>query len=222
MSYEREFFFETVRGSPFGGSLTQRQVDGMNYLLSVWEDKFEENAGDQSTPWLAYCLATTFHETAQKMVPIEEYGEGSGHVYGKPTGPYEQCYYGRGHVQLTWLENYQKAQGILSDKYDYYAPLVQYPHRMLEDTPSALVLFDGMITGWFTGNGLPQFFNENEEDPIGARTVVIGHDKDVIIADYYWSFKAALKPVTLTEVEVVTRSRRRGVGSHSPLQGLRK
>ncbi len=41
--------------------------------------------------------------------------ENNGKPYGNPvpkywtaTGPYNQIYYGRGHVQLTWDYNYQK------------------------------------------------------------------------------------------------------------------
>lgn len=221
MTYDRDFFFDAVRGSPFDGSLAQLQVNGMNYLLDVWEEKFQVKAGDQSTPWLAYCLATAFHETAERMMPIEEYGRGSGHDYGEPTGPYQQCYYGRGHVQLTWEENYEKAEEILLDDYSYDAPLHQYPHRMLEDTPSALVLFDGMVSGWFTGKGLPEFFNEDDEDPVGARVVVNGHDKDTLIADYYWSFKAALRPLPPIEAEPEPERNRLG-GRRSALEGLRK
>jgi len=209
MPYDADLFFERVRVKPFGGSLSQQQVDGMNYLMSEWECRFEESAAEQSTPWLAYCLATVFHETATQMRPIEEYGRGSGHEYGKPTGPYGQCYYGRGHVQLTWEENYIKGQGVL-DEYGMNVPLHQYPHRMLEDQPSAIVLFDGMIDGWFTGVGLPKFFDENTEDPVNARTIVNGHDKDTLIADYYYDFKAAL-------VQIDVPKRRRPA-----LQGLRK
>ena len=36
--FNRETFFEVVRSDPFGGSLLQDQVDGMNYILDTWED----------------------------------------------------------------------------------------------------------------------------------------------------------------------------------------
>ena len=187
---DREVFFASVRVSPtlFGGSLSQGQVDGMNHLLDVWENYFF----DRDIRWLAYALATVFHETAQTMRPIEEYGKGSGKSYGEPTGPYDQAYYGRGHVQLTWLENYQKGEQVLRNTYDLTVPMVEYPHRMLEDEPSALILFDGSINGWFTGVGLPDFFNANEDDPVNARKVINGLDKADLIAGYYQEFKEAL------------------------------
>jgi putative chitinase len=184
----RDHFFDTIRESVFNGVLSQRQVDGMNYLLDTWENFHP----DRDLRWLAYALATAFHETAGEMRPIEEYGQGGGKEYGQPAGPYNQCYYGRGYVQLTWYDNYLKAEGILKDTYDLDVPCVEYPHRMLEDEPSALVLYDGMINGWFTGVGLPVYFNPDTEDPVNARKIVNGLDKADLIAGYYWDFKKAL------------------------------
>jgi putative chitinase len=188
MPYDRNAYFDSVRPL-FGGQLTQRQVDGQNYLLDVWEAHF-----DQSREWLAYALATVFHETAQTMVPLEEYGRGSGKSYGQPVGPYEQVYYGRGHVQLTWEANYMNGETFLKQRYGIDVPMHRYPGRMLEDEPSALVLYDGMIHGWFTGVGLPQYFNATLEDPRNARKIVNGLDQADLIASYYWTFKAALLP----------------------------
>ena len=185
---DRKAFFDSVRASLFNGVLSQRQVDGMNYLLDVWEKLFAAS----DIRWLAYALATTFHETAYMMVPLEEYGKGSGQPYGKPVGPHHQCYYGRGHVQLTWEDNYKKGEKFLAEHYAVQVPLHQYPHRMMEDEPSALVLYDGMINGWFTGVGLPKYFNETVEDPYNARKIVNALDKAELIAGYYHKFKAAL------------------------------
>jgi putative chitinase len=186
---DRDKFFAAVRADPFGGVLLQPQVDGLNTLLDVWETHFR----DGDIRWLAYSLATAFHETAQTMEPIPEYGEGSGKPYGEPAGPYGQCYYGRGYVQLTWEENYLKGEQILGEKYSVECPMHQYPHRMLEHEPAALVLFDGSLEGWFTGVGLPQYFNENTEDPYNARRVINGTDQAEKIAGYYDSFKKALQ-----------------------------
>ena len=57
--FNRETFFEVVRSDPFGGSLIQDQVDGMNYILDTWEDA----PPTDDLRWLAYALATTYHET---------------------------------------------------------------------------------------------------------------------------------------------------------------
>jgi hypothetical protein len=191
---DRDRFFASVREKPFGGNLTQRQVDGLNFLLDVWERHFAEKHPSDGNMFLAYALATVFHETAQTMEPIEEYGEGSSRDYGQPCGPYGQCYYGRGYPQLTWEDNYKRGEERLREIYDVEAPLHRYPHRMLEHETSALVLYDGMMAGWFTGVGLPLFFStaKGVEDPYEARTVVNGHDQAGTIEGYYWPFKAAL------------------------------
>ena len=90
--FDREVFYDRVRHNPFGGSLTQGQVDGMNAILSAWT-KYR-SADDLR--WLAYFLATSFHETAQAMQPVEEHGKGAGQPYGKEDPQTGQTYYGRG------------------------------------------------------------------------------------------------------------------------------
>jgi hypothetical protein len=190
ITYARKYFFDNVRVALFYGNLTQSQVDGMNYLLDMWEIHFPH--GDEC--WLAYALATVYHETAQQMRPIEEYGKGQGYSYGQPTGPYNQCYYGRGHVQLTWESNYIRAADELV-AYGLIKDLHQFPELALEDETSALVLYDGMSDGWFTGAKLIDYFNEILEDPINARRIVNGTDKAEMIAGYYWKFKEALFPM---------------------------
>lgn len=202
---DRDIFFNTVRSSLFGGSLSQSQVDGMNYLLDVWETFFEGPNPRDGNKWLAYCMATVFHETGKKMTPVKENG---GKPYGNPPGkywtacgPYNNVYYGRGHVQLTWDTNYQKGQDQLKKNYGVDVPLYQYPDKMLNDEPSALVLYDGMTIGWFTGVGLPKYFNATVEDPINARRVVNGTDKAQTIAGYYWKFKDAIVTAPTPEPE---------------------
>lgn len=62
---DRATFYTAVRKAPFGGSLAQSQVDGMNAML------------DMAPPLMAsmdfaYCFATTHHETGGAMVPRVE------------------------------------------------------------------------------------------------------------------------------------------------------
>jgi hypothetical protein len=195
MTIDREFFFNTVRDELFSGGMAQSQVDGMNNLLNIWEADYAAANPRDGKMWLSYGLATVYHESAQTMQPIEEYGKGEGHSYGEPDGPYGQCYYGRGHVQLTWLENYEKGEAVFKEKFDRNVPMVKYPHRMLEEETSAVILFEGMIDGWFTGVGLPDFFSaeEGEEDPYNARKIINGLDKASTIEGYYWQFKGAIR-----------------------------
>jgi putative chitinase len=190
LTYERKYFFDNVRASLFRGSLSQSQVDGLNYLLGVWERHFAH--GDPRH--LAYCLATAYHETAQTMRPIEEYGKGKGYKYGQPAGPHGQIYYGRGHVQLTWEDNYKRATEKLRS-WGVHKDLHRHAHLALEDEVSALVLYDGMSHGWFTGKKLGDYFHATREDPREARRIVNRTDKQDLIAGYYWKFKGALQPI---------------------------
>jgi putative chitinase len=60
-------FFAYARRAPFGGRLTQAQIDGMTATLTEWDKrKLLDNR------WLAYMLATAFHETGGKMQPLRE------------------------------------------------------------------------------------------------------------------------------------------------------
>jgi len=93
-TFSREVYFDCVRHKPFGGKLNQGQVDGQNFILAAWE----KDAPSDDLRHLAYALATTMHETASTMLPIAEYGKGSGQPYGKEDPETHQAYYGRGFL----------------------------------------------------------------------------------------------------------------------------
>jgi hypothetical protein len=192
MPYDPKKFFDVVRSELYGGIMSQSQVDGFNYLIAVWERHFEEGNPRDGTNWLAYCMATVYHETAYTIQPIDEYGKGKGYSYGKPAGPYGLIYYGRGYPQLTWWDNYVKGRDNLKKRYNIIADLEKEPQRMLEHETSALVIYDGMVYGWFTGKSLQNYFNATTENPQQARRIVNGTDKMDLIASYYWKFKKGL------------------------------
>jgi len=184
-TYNRDVYFANVRDDLFEGALTQQQVDGQNVILAVWE--YEAGGTPMSDDrWLAYMLATTYHETAQRMWPTTEYGSES-YLQGKDYYPY----IGRGFVQLTWEDNYRKAAaalGLIDDR-----DLVEHPQVALDSLISARIMFRGMAEGWFTGAKLGQYFNSTDNDPIGARKIINGNDQDELIAGYHDSFLNALQ-----------------------------
>lgn len=160
---EKSVFYAHARPL-FGGKLTQGQVEGMEQILD-YAKKYE-----YPRAWLAYILATTFHETARWMQPIREgarrfgteYSDASAkravasiHAkgiirtnYALPDGPYKQSYYGRGLVQITWYANYHKFAKLLK------APLDKKPDLALEWRHALDILFIGLRDGMFTGTKL--------------------------------------------------------------------
>ena len=194
MQFDRDIYFGEVRDALFDGALTQQQVDGQNVILAVWE------YGAGGTPmtdirWLAYMLATVYKECAMRMWPTTEYGSQS-YLEGKEYYPY----IGRGFVQLTWEDNYRTASaalGLIDDR-----DLVEHPQMALDSLISARVMTRGMAEGWFTGAKLGQFFNDDEDDPYNARTIINGHDCAKEIEGYHDQFLAALEASRIEEISV--------------------
>lgn len=195
---DREVLFHSVRDSIFHGKLSQLQVDGINIIVSKAE---EVQLPDKR--WLAYMLATAYHETGHTMQPVAEYGKGFGRDYGRKLKrgggpgrriPYEQpdkIYYGRGYVQLTWFENYEQMGKLL--KHD----LLNHPELAMQPDIAAEIMFEGMTNGFsrrgdFTGVSLEKYFNDKTEDWVNARRIINGLDKADLIAEYGRKFYAGL------------------------------
>jgi hypothetical protein len=73
---------------------------------------------------------------------------------------------------------------------------VQNPELALEPAYAVSILFDGMISGLYTGVGLAKYFNQIT-DWVNARRIVNGEDKKHEIAEYAQSFYAALQQQVL-------------------------
>jgi putative chitinase len=198
--YDRDIYFETVRASLFGGELTQQQVDGQTVILAVWEYAISSGVGVNDERWLAYMLATVFHECATRMWPITEYGSDT-YLQGKDYWPY----IGRGFVMITWEENYRHASdelGLIDDR-----DLVAHPELALDSLIATRILFMGMINGWFTGRKLSQYFNDTEDDPVNARQIVNGNDDDELIAGYHHKFMDALTAARVPDADAAPMSK---------------
>lgn len=182
---DRRVYFDRVRDTLFAGAMSQQQVDGQDAILNEWTK--------QDLRWLAYMLATVYHETAKKMWPIEEYGKGSGKPYGVKDKETGQAYYGRGFIQLTWRDNYSYATKALDLKGD--DDLEWHAAKALDLEVATEVMFRGMSEGWFTGNMLGDFFNANVNEPVNARSII---NTDVekngeLVASYHGEFLRALE-----------------------------
>ncbi len=190
----RKFFFDQARATLFNGKFSQKQVDGLNAILEQWELKYAK----KDDRFLAYMLATAHHETDRKMQPINEYGRGKKRDYGKklkmgggpgkriPYDSPDQLYYGRGFVQLTWYENYEKASTKL--KVDF----LNNPELALDLKHASRIMFEGMLEGWFTTKKLSDYFKGENADWYGARRIINGKDKADLIQDYALKYYACI------------------------------
>lgn len=209
---DRQAFYRRVRGNPLGRSLTQQQVDGIELVLDEWEARWSS----KDPRCLAYILATAFHETDGTFAPVREGSVGGrrlsdaearafvnrrGYPYAKPVAG--RVYYGRGLIQLTWLDNYRRMGLALG------LDLVADPDLACEPPVAIRILFEGMFRGQtgrgdFTGKALEDYFSGPHGDLVtaerararDARRIVNGQDKADLIAGYFVGFMRAIEAAT--------------------------
>lgn len=189
MIQDPKAFFDVLRSSDlFRGSLEQQQVDGLNILTTA--------ADGLPLEYVAYILATVYHETDTTMQPITEYGDR--HYFDKyDTGKLAErlgntpeadgdgyLYRGRGYIQLTGRRNYRFAGTKLG------IDLINNPDRALDPNIAATIAVRGMVEGWFTGKKLSDYL---PDDYLYARRVVNGMDHASVIRQYARIFERALE-----------------------------
>lgn len=174
---QKEQFYTIIREKLFNGKLSQSQVEGIELFI---------NAGVEDKRYLAYILATVYHETARTMQPIEEWGKGKGKPYGKVSPTSGQVYYGRGYVQITWESNYRRFKTLLG------VDLINNPELALNTDVAMKIAIIGMNEGKFTGKKLNDYFNDKKTDWVNARRIINGLDMANEIAEYAKIFYMAL------------------------------
>lgn len=189
-------FFDAVRADSrvFGKTLSPGQVEGCEVILKASEGLDITHA--------AYLLATAYHETAETMQPVREtlastddsairildraWSNGLLRWVKRPywrKDEHGKSWLGRGYVQLTWRNNYEKAGEMIG------VNLVSSPERALEIDIASAVLVKGCIRGIFTGKALSDYL---PGDYVNARRVVNGTDKAELVARYAMAFEDAL------------------------------
>jgi putative chitinase len=203
MFYNRKAFFDKVRVSlPEDGKLSQEQVEGLELLLVEGERR------NFNTEWIAYILATIWHETGFTMQPVREtfaktdadaiarldraFNSGKLKSVSKPY--WREGYFGRGYIQLTHDYNYKKMGEWL--KLD----LLKNPSLALDPKISAQIAYEGMLQGMFTAKKLGDYLDgkdgydaEDEKQFTEARRIINGKDKAKNIAKYALKFESALR-----------------------------
>ena len=189
-SIDMKVFFDSVRPSPLFKKLTASQVQGHEQIIKKMKEK------KVPLSWAAYILATSYHETAQRMQPVKE-GLNASDAWRKKNLRYYP-WYGRGHVQLTWKTNYEKADKILG----LGGALVENADLALDPEISAEILVVGMLDGWFSGDRkgrhtlarhLPNKQQATRTQFKQARRIVNLMDKADLIAGHAMIYQEALK-----------------------------
>jgi len=167
----RAQFFAACRSSLFGGSLSQSQVNGMEAVLGEAGKAFIDPR------WLAYMLATAFHETGQSMQPIHERGDtdyffrmydpkGQRPKVAADLGNTQNGdgfrFAGRGLVQLTGRRNYATFSKLVG------VDLIANPDAAMQDDVAVRIKFEGMARGLFTGKKLADYFTPKSSDWVRA------------------------------------------------------
>jgi peptidoglycan hydrolase-like protein with peptidoglycan-binding domain len=137
---------------------------------------------------IAYVLATVQHETGNTFQPVREayYLGDKAEAYRKKSLRYYP-YYGRGYVQLTWKENYEKYSKLLG------LELVKNPDLVMRPDVSLYVLVHGMKTGTFTSRKLSDYINGSKVNFRGARAIINGTDKADEIAELARKWLSSMK-----------------------------
>lgn len=177
---DRANFFNVIRKDLYRGKLEQKVVNAFTTVLD------ELDCFDLPIAYKAYMLATAYHETAYTMLPVKEaYWLSEG--WRKNNLRYYP-YYGRGFVQLTWKENYERADRKLG----LNGALTKNLDLALDPSIAMRVMVYGMLEGWFTKKKLSDYFDNGKKDYVGARKIINGVDKKQEIAAHARVFEKAL------------------------------
>ncbi len=187
---DEKVFFDNVRKVLHRRGMTSIEFQTYKQIINYWN----EHPDMKDRRWLAYVMATAYHET--RLRPVREGFKTSDkaarkhvrwmynkriisqpyHLADRETG---QVYYGRGYVQLTWAQNYKKMGRAIGMGDQLY----RNPDLVLDPDIASKVLFVGMLQGHFRYSKrrrprgkqkLKLFFNKSSSNWYGARNIING------------------------------------------------
>ena len=185
-------FFDNLRASGiFGNGLKPDQVKGLQTVCSA------AKAANWPIAYTAYALATACHETAYTMQPVREAYWLTENWRRNNLRYYP--FYGRGYVQLTWKDNYAKADRELN----LSGRLTGDLELALDPDIAARIMVRGMHEGWFAADRtgkrhtlarhLPANGAASVAQMTSARRIINGTDKNDKIAAEAMKFQTALE-----------------------------
>lgn len=203
---DRKAFFDAVRASPFGGSLSDAQVKGCEAILDACARYTVTDPHH-----VANVLAQTYRETGGYMLPIKETvmphhkdknpsdatvisrldrAFATGKLPWVKTPYWRSGWFGRGPIQITHEANYRKLGQRLG------VDLVKNRDLALDRNVGASIAVVGMAEGLFTGKKLADYVFPTALDAPAARNprrIVNGPDgSDAEVARNHRAFHKAV------------------------------
>ena len=187
MAFNDQPFFGQLSPGLLGSAISTAERSGCTAVIAAM-------AGSPLSH-CAYALATAYHETNATMQPVRE-AYWLSEAWRKKNLRYWP-WYGRGYVQLTWEENYERADEALK----LGGALINNLDTAMAPAIAARVMRRGMDEGWFAGDNkgrhtlkrhLPAAGPANEDQFKAARRIINGTDKNLLIARHAMQFQAAL------------------------------
>lgn len=212
-TFDLDRFIAAASGKPFSRSPSQSQRDGMSQVIEAFYRLYP--GGDYR--WLAYILATVFHETGTRMVPVREgfatddagaraavkslFDKGRiTRDYAIPDAETGFSYFGRGRVQTTFKKNY----ATLSARFG--RDFVNQPSLMLDPVIDAEIAVVGHVEGLWTRKKLSDYIDGDQCDYRAARKIVNGTDRADDIANYARQFASAIEVSATQDITPVGSS----------------
>lgn len=218
MTFDRKQFFDGYRAA--FGRISQQQVRGLERLLTCIEsDPFVKDLrwAAYMLATSKHETAETFHpihEYGGRSYFIKRYGGHTrkGRELGNDTPEEGYHYAGKGDVQLTGESNYEKAEIAIRREYPNVVAEFEArtgktfdltvgdqpndeadPLNVMDPLISYVVMSYGMRTGMFTSKKLSDYIRGPLRDYVGARKIINGTDRDVLIASYAVKFEKILR-----------------------------
>lgn len=199
-------FYDSLRaGDMLGPKISAEEFEGCDRIIRACA------TNRWGLSWVAYALATTYHEVNGTMQPVKEIGgpayfkrmydiqgqrPAKARELGNLTPGDGAKFAGRGYVQLTGRTNYQRATRKLRDM-GFTVDLIADPDQAMRPEIAAAILVAGMREGWFTGrdidDDLPASGPASMSQFVASRDIINGRDKQEMIAQYAMDFQLALQ-----------------------------
>lgn len=210
MGINRSFFLDYLGETLYRKGMSEAQEEGHAAILDYWE----KHHAAKDDRWLAYILATAFHETGRVMQPVLENLNYSAErllvVFPRYFTPEQARQYARkpekiaNRVYAGRLGNRDedsgdgwrfRGRGLVQitgrTNYEKFG-IDRDPDQALEPATAVRLLIEGMIDGAYTGKCLRDYFHGDEADWVNARKIINKLDRAGEIAGYARQYYASI------------------------------